>query len=308
MVFSDGNDNRVHPPRAKHVIHIGIDGLRPDCIEGVIGGAPNMMKRLAREGTFTLTRATTTLITVSAPGWSATLCGMDTESTGITSNDWSPPWRGHKQEITPVTGNDQELPCIFKELKSQDPSIRTGSFYDWEWFKFMSNRGYPGLIDKELFCPITGLPCDEYHLWKLKSYVKEIFKSAEKSYTFLYIGNVDSLAHMFSWCGFVYNLTVGIVDRQIGVILDTIEEASMEDSTVVIVNADHGGKGHSHGRKADYDLHVPMFIKGPGIKKGHTFQQDVRNQDIVPTVVDILGLKANPYWTGRVMRDAYEDL
>ena len=34
---------------AHHVIHMGIDGLRPDCIELAPGGAPNMLTRLVRQ-------------------------------------------------------------------------------------------------------------------------------------------------------------------------------------------------------------------------------------------------------------------
>ena len=33
-------------PIANHVVHIGIDGLRPDCIGLAPGGAPNILQRL----------------------------------------------------------------------------------------------------------------------------------------------------------------------------------------------------------------------------------------------------------------------
>lgn len=36
-------------PTANHVVHIGIDGLKADCIELAPGGAPNMLQRM-REG------------------------------------------------------------------------------------------------------------------------------------------------------------------------------------------------------------------------------------------------------------------
>ena len=36
-------------PYASHVVHIGIDGLRPDCIELAPGGAPNMLTRFRSE-------------------------------------------------------------------------------------------------------------------------------------------------------------------------------------------------------------------------------------------------------------------
>ena len=73
-------------PRVKHVVHIGIDGLKPDCLFRDTDGAPNILKRLGNKGTWTLTRSRTTIETVSAPGWSASLCGMSPVSTGKDSS------------------------------------------------------------------------------------------------------------------------------------------------------------------------------------------------------------------------------
>ena len=57
------------------------------------------------QGTYTLTNARTSLQTISGPGWSSHLCGMNMERTGVTDNGWGPPWMGIDQPITPITGN-----------------------------------------------------------------------------------------------------------------------------------------------------------------------------------------------------------
>ena len=41
--------NGQNEPIAHHVVHIGIDGLRPDCIELAPGGAPNLLSRFTSE-------------------------------------------------------------------------------------------------------------------------------------------------------------------------------------------------------------------------------------------------------------------
>ena len=289
------------------MVVIGVDGLRPDCIKGAIGGAPNLLKRMASEGTHTLNRARTSLVTISAPGWSNVLCGMDIETTGVLGNSWRPTWLGYSQPLTPVTGNYSSLPCIFKELKSQDPSIRTASFYNWGWLTYMSNQGYPGAVDYEVKKLDAPVITDEFLAGSTKRYLKSLYATTEKSFTFLYFENVDSFGHGFSWCNFMYNLAVGQVDRQIGIILDAIEEVNKENDTLVIVTSDHGGGPHGHGRYQDSDVLIPMFLKGPGIKKGHKFQRTVYNVDIVPTIMHALGYKPNPFWVGRVMDDAFED-
>ncbi len=63
-----------------------------------------MLKRMTEGGTYTLVNGRTVLTSVSAPGWSATLCGMGVESTGIVGNSWRPTWQGSSEAITPVTG------------------------------------------------------------------------------------------------------------------------------------------------------------------------------------------------------------
>ena len=108
---------------AKHVVHIGIDGLRPDCMNNAPGGNPNIMGRIAAQGAYTLTKGRAIIETTSAPGWTANLCAMDSTLTGILNESWTPPWEGNVQRITPVTG-DKPFPCIYQEIKRQQPTIR----------------------------------------------------------------------------------------------------------------------------------------------------------------------------------------
>lgn len=49
---------------------------------------------------------------------------------------------------------------------------------------------------------------------------------------------------------------------QVGQILDAIETSGREDDTLVILSSDHGGLEFQHGRAADSDILIPMFIKG----------------------------------------------
>ena len=111
-------------PIARHIVHIGVDGLRPDCMNNAPGGNPNMMTRIAGEGTSTLTHARTVTETWSGPGWTANLCAMDSYLTGVTDNSWRPPWKGQPQPITPVTGNDKPFPCVYQTIKEQSPNTR----------------------------------------------------------------------------------------------------------------------------------------------------------------------------------------
>ena len=73
----------------------------------------------------------------------------------------------------------------------------------------------------------------------------------------------------------------------------------------IALSTDHGGQDYSHGREADSDVIIPLYLRGPGIKQGYQFETVVRNYDIVPTVAHVLGVKQNPWWSGRVLSEAF---
>ena len=81
---------------------------------------------------------------------------------GVTGNGWYPPWSGGDEDITPITGNGAQMPCGFRDLKGQNDNIRTGSFYDWNWIRHLSNRGFPGDVDKEIYAPEDQTIADWY--------------------------------------------------------------------------------------------------------------------------------------------------
>ena len=63
---------------------------------------------------------------------------------------------------------------------------------------------------------------------------------------------------------------------------------------------------YSHGWNDDRDMPIPMFLRGPGIKKNYEFEYTVRNYDIGATATYALGLRPNPWWNGQVMYEAFE--
>lgn len=88
------------------------------------------------------------------------------------------------------------------------------------------------------------------------------------------------------------------VDAQIGVILDTLKQEGLLDSTIVVITGDHGEefmeKGH-WGHNAGFheeQIHTPMVLhipgKAPAVIKGLT-----SHMDVIPTLMPLLGV-TNP--------------
>ena len=94
---------------------------------------------------------------------------------------------------------------------------------------------------------------------------------------------------------------VTLMDKYTGEILNSLERHGVADRTVVVFTSDHGdmmgdfrmlGKGVMH----DSSARVPLLIRVPGVTdKPRTVQEPVGQVDLVPTLLDLLGLP--PYRT-----------
>jgi len=90
------------------------------------------------------------------------------------------------------------------------------------------------------------------------------------------------------------------LDGRIGAVMQKIKDLGIEDNTYIIMTSDNGYR-HSfypdltqplHGAKWwvwQGGLRVPMVVKGPGIKAGSVFEDNVVNYDFLPTFVEWAG-------------------
>ena len=90
------------------------------------------------------------------------------------------------------------------------------------------------------------------------------------------------------------------MDKQIGLILEGLEKAGLDENTYIIFTADHGlGVGH-HGllgkqNMYDHSMRVPFLIAGPGIEAGKKVSQPIYLQDAMATSLEIAEVKKPEY-------------
>lgn len=99
----------------------------------------------------------------------------------------------------------------------------------------------------------------------------------------------------------LYDGEIAYVDAAIGELVDELQARKLLDNTVVIVTADHGENigdhalfGHQH---CVYEtlLHVPLILRYPPVfPAGIRIKEAVSLVDVVPTLVRLLDLKAEP--------------
>jgi len=89
---------------------------------------------------------------------------------------------------------------------------------------------------------------------------------------------------------------ISYTDTQIGRVLDRLETGKINDRTVVMVIGDHGESLGEHGEYThgvflyDSTVHVPLILAGQGIPRGIGIDQQVRSIDLLPTVLDLVGM------------------
>ena len=96
-----------------------------------------------------------------------------------------------------------------------------------------------------------------------------------------------------------YLLQLGFVDRLLGDLLRTLEEIGLYDRALVVVTADHGvsfrpGRPRRRVDRRNFAdiMSVPLFIKLPHQREGTLSDRNVELIDILPTIVEVLGLAA----------------
>lgn len=93
-----------------------------------------------------------------------------------------------------------------------------------------------------------------------------------------------------------YDAEIAGVDRQIGRIVDSLRKANVLDDTLLVVTADHGESLGEHGEEThaifvyDATVHVPLIVRAPWLFGPRVYTGPVRSVDIMPTILDALGL------------------
>ncbi|KAF4696385.1 hypothetical protein FOZ60_000837 [Perkinsus olseni] len=241
--------------RFKRAIIIGIDGLGGVYLRNVTKDQAPTLKSLIDSDecayTFSVRNKNPT---VSAPNWSTILTGMPPAETGILSNSWSiadlTPGSLVDGRVAPVSGAGELPPTIFHLAKSFSKEISTASAYAWPWLQLMSASD----VDHEF----DGKMHDE---GSVKFLFDLMITDDAPHVAFLHLDEVDSAGHGSYWGSPQYYAALKNADGYVLKVLEALGQAGIEDETLVLITADHGG-------------------------------------DYVPTLLSALGIPASPFQRG----------
>ena len=322
---------RAAGPVASHVIHLSVDGLRPDAILALGPADATNFYRLRREGAFTHNARTDADWTITAPNHTTQLTGHRVEG------DEGHRWIGNDAvdaEHTLHVNRGQYLASVFDV--AHDRGLRTAALVGKGKLAIYRDsydgvHGAPDLVgqddgrDKIDHAVVRG-PAAE-----VAAALAELWDDEGlPHYTFIHFRDPDVAGHAEAWSiepGSAYLAAVREVDAQLGVILRRLDaDPQLAARTTLIVTADHGGVlgSRGHGDAADAgDYTIPFYVWGAGVAAGDLYAmnpasrrdpaqgrpgyddvpQPIRNGDAANLALDLLGLRAVPGSTINARQD-----
>jgi choline-sulfatase len=98
----------------------------------------------------------------------------------------------------------------------------------------------------------------------------------------------------------LYDAEIAANDDAFGALLDLLVERGLWQETVIVFVSDHGEEfldhgGWEHGKTLHNEmLDVPLIVRIPGLATGRVVERQAQHADLVPTILDLLGLPVPP--------------
>jgi len=280
-------------PAIDHVVVIGIDGMSPD---GIQHATTPVMDSILKVAAYTFT-CQAVLPTSSSPNWASMIMGAGPDKHGVTSNAWQPNKQTIELECEGTKGNGQPSgmwPTIYGELRRQKPDAVIACFNDWLAYNRLFEKG---VVNRQRDANLLQAASHKGYKGITKKAAR-YFKRKQPDFMFVHLDHVDHAGHHDGHGTQAYYDAVGIADLQIGKIVTAIKESGVAERTVLLIVADHGGKGHGHGGDSPEEVNVPWILTGPGVVNGE-LQVMVNTYDTAATLAYLLNIEAPECWVGK---------
>ncbi|NDJ61318.1 MAG: sulfatase-like hydrolase/transferase [Chloroflexi bacterium] len=260
----------------ERVIVISLDGARPDAIWA--NTAPHM-QGLAARGAVAWT-ASTVYPSVTLPAHASMLTGLSIAEHGLDHND-------------------SLYPC---------PRIAAPTFLT---ITAAADQPTAMVVGKERLCQLAPEGIDyTFAREGDRSVVDRVIELLDADFTviFAHFPNPDYFGHLTGWMSDIYLRELRRTDDQVGRLLAALDDRALTASTLIILTADHGGLGTTHGRDIPEDMLIPWMIAGPGVTPGvdlGALGVEISVADTAHTVLWALGLPTPESALGRPVVAAF---
>jgi hypothetical protein len=310
----------AHAATPGYVIHISVDGFRPDAVTTLgPAEAPNF-HRLRTQGSFTDNGRTDYHWTITQPNHASQITGRGVE--GLAGHNWIENF-DVPADITYHTNKGSYVASSFDV--AHDNGLRTGVYATKTKFSLI-DYSYDGETT-----PLQGGALDltgfDNGRDKIDTYLYSGDSAAQTAgfvaamnadpihYGFVHYGVTDLAGHGYGWMTPEYLDAVKEVDAQLGVIFNMLDtNPQLRGRTTLVLSADHGGDGADHSDPTNaLDYTIPFYTWGAGVAVGdlyannpqsrtdpatgrpdYTGPQPIRNGEMGNLALHLLGLGPIP--------------
>ena len=258
-----------------HVLIVSFDGLRPDAITPIT--APTLTHLI--EGGAYDAQALAEIPAVTLPNHACMVTGLTILNHGVLAN----------LDILGRIG----ATTIFDVAEAA--GLRTAFFATKSKLAFLCNEG-------------------ETDAWDIESDVDAIADIAATAIAdepfdliFLHFGEPDGAGHAHGWMSESYLAQVTRADSALARVLAALDSSGVREDTLIVVTADHGGTGFTHGFPIATDQEVPFIVAGPLVAAGRQLDTRLRPMDVAATAMGFLCLPDEFARDGRFALAAFDD-
>lgn len=261
-------------PTDRRVLIISIDGCRPDLL---LRADTPVLHGLLKVAAYTMW-AQTTAVSVTIPSHVSMLTGA---KPGTHEMEWN-----------------HDLP-LSKPVYPKVPTL----------FELARKAGYTtGVVAGKSKFELLNVPDSLDAIWipegevipdlRVLGHVLQIIHDDAPQVLFVHLPENDRIGHTVGWGSAAQIDHLHAVDASIGAMLDALRDRGDLDHTLVLITADHGGAGISHGPDDPRSRSIPWIAVGPGVRRGVDLttvaaDRTIRIEDTFATAAAFLELHAD---------------
>ena len=179
--------------------------------------------------------------------------------------------------------------------RDQKPDMKSALFFD-------GGQGFPWIVEDGAADKVgIGQGADA-----TMSLALDCVKTNHPALVFLHVDLLDHAGHTYCWESPEYAQALLHSGELLARLMSELRDANLLSSTAILISADHGGVGKSHGGSTMTEIEIPWLLHGPGIARGKELTAPINTYDTAATVAYLLGIKPSPCWVGRVVTEAVD--
>ncbi len=271
LLLAGGTASAAQPranARVDYVVLVSIDGLRPDAI--FKAPASNLL-RLIDLGVY-CARTQTIEPIATLPAHTSMLTGLSPVHHGVFFNQYR---AGYYQGDT-----------VFSVAKKA--GLTTAMLFAKSKLNYLADPRYLDFVHGEP--PANDPPGSRTTAARLAAVFEEHWSKDSYNVTFVHMREPDVAGHRQGWMSPGYLDAVVVADLAVGRIVSVIERTRRRARTLLIVTADHGGKGYRHQVSDPETATIPWIMVASGVPKGLRIDRVLHVYDTTPTALAVLGL------------------